>query len=214
MALSQVQIIQSLAEALAWFEKELSWGVSPAELNHLTGRIGELYAAMITRGQMALTVNQHGYDVVSAENERISVKTITTSTHVRFNGTTFAEVDRILVLRLNVDEGEASIEEILDCDAQSATEFMRESARGWTYVPSANKQPTRPVEDLKVLRHAYADGLEIRQYENMTIHLEKGGERLSPAKPYLREIASAKGINLLNGQGNPKNTRQFGADIL
>lgn len=28
--LSQVQIIQSLAEALSWFEKELSWGVSPA----------------------------------------------------------------------------------------------------------------------------------------------------------------------------------------
>ncbi len=38
--LTQVQIIQSLAEALSWFEKEVSWGVSPAELNHLTGRIG------------------------------------------------------------------------------------------------------------------------------------------------------------------------------
>lgn len=49
--LTQVQIIQSLAEALSWFEKELSWGVAPADLNHLTGRIGELYAAMITRGK-------------------------------------------------------------------------------------------------------------------------------------------------------------------
>ena len=46
--LTQVQIIQSLAEALSWFEKELSWGVSPGELNHLTGRIGELYAAEIS----------------------------------------------------------------------------------------------------------------------------------------------------------------------
>jgi hypothetical protein len=60
--LSQVQIIQSLAEALSWFEKELGWGVAPAELNHLTGRIGELYAAMITRGQMALATNQQGLD--------------------------------------------------------------------------------------------------------------------------------------------------------
>ena len=72
--LTQVQIIQSLAEALSWFEKEVSWGVSPGELNHLTGRIGELYAAMITRGQMAIDTNQHGYDVVSASNERVSVK--------------------------------------------------------------------------------------------------------------------------------------------
>ena len=37
--LTQVQIIQSLTEALAWFEKELSWGVPPAELNHLTGDV-------------------------------------------------------------------------------------------------------------------------------------------------------------------------------
>ncbi|WP_419727787.1 hypothetical protein [Lichenicola sp.] len=28
-SLSQVQIIRSLAEALAWFEKELGWGVIP-----------------------------------------------------------------------------------------------------------------------------------------------------------------------------------------
>ncbi len=40
--LTQVQIIQSLAEALSWFEKEIGWGVRPSELNHLTGRIGEL----------------------------------------------------------------------------------------------------------------------------------------------------------------------------
>src|SRR6218665_3050245 len=64
--LTQVQIIQSLAEALSWFEKEISWGVSLGELRHLTGRIGELYAAMITRGQMTLDTNQRGYDVVSA----------------------------------------------------------------------------------------------------------------------------------------------------
>ncbi len=76
MPLTQVQVIQSLGEALSWFERELAWGVAPGELRHLTGRIGELYAAMITRGQMALDTNQRGYDVISAENERISVKTV------------------------------------------------------------------------------------------------------------------------------------------
>ncbi len=74
MALTQMQLIQSLGEALAWFEREINWGVPATELRHLCGRIGELYVAMITNGQMATQVNQRGYDVVSAAGERISVK--------------------------------------------------------------------------------------------------------------------------------------------
>ena len=73
MALTQMQLIQSLGEAMSWFERELSWGVPPTELRHLCGRIGELYAALITNGQMAPEVNQRGYDVVSGLGERISV---------------------------------------------------------------------------------------------------------------------------------------------
>lgn len=46
MALTQMQLIQSLGEAMAWFEKELTWGVPEQELRHLSGRIGELYVAM------------------------------------------------------------------------------------------------------------------------------------------------------------------------
>lgn len=42
MALTQMQIIQSLGEAMAWFERELQWGVPATELRHLCGRIGEL----------------------------------------------------------------------------------------------------------------------------------------------------------------------------
>lgn len=67
MALTQMQIIQSLGEAMAWFERELNWGVPPTDLRHLCGRIGELYAALITNGQMTTEVNQQGYDVVSGE---------------------------------------------------------------------------------------------------------------------------------------------------
>lgn len=65
MALTQMQIIQSLGEAMSWFERVLQWGVPPTELRHLCGRIGELYAALISNGQMALAVNQQGYDVVT-----------------------------------------------------------------------------------------------------------------------------------------------------
>lgn len=95
MSLSQTQIIRSLSEALQWFEKELAWGAPIAELRHLTGRIGELYAAMITRGQLALSVNQAGYDVVSAEGEKISVKTFTSSTRINFNANTLDHVGRV-----------------------------------------------------------------------------------------------------------------------
>jgi Family of unknown function (DUF6998) len=149
--LTQVQIIQSLAEALSWFEKELSWGVAPAEMNHLTGRIGELYVAMITRGQMALETNQRGYDVVSALNERISVKTITTSTHVTFNSATFEFVDRIIVLRVNVDQDNGiSVEEIFDEPAEKAKEKMRSSGSNYLYpIPRASSRERRPIEELR-----------------------------------------------------------------
>ena len=104
MALTQMQLIQSLGEAMSWFERELGWGVQPTELRHLCGRIGELYAALITNGQMAPEVNQRGYDVVSGDGERISVKTtakMNGSGHISFNANAFVFVDRVIVLRMN-----------------------------------------------------------------------------------------------------------------
>jgi hypothetical protein len=50
MALTQIQIIQSLGEAMTWLERELNWGNPVTELRHLIGRIGELYIAMLTNG--------------------------------------------------------------------------------------------------------------------------------------------------------------------
>ena len=109
MSLSQFQIIQSLGKSLEWLQQELSWGVSAQELSHLTGRIGELYTAMYTYGQMALENNQHGYDVISSDGERISVKTITTSNHVSFTKSTLSYVDRIVILEINTTDLEINI---------------------------------------------------------------------------------------------------------
>lgn len=214
MPLSQIQIIQSLAEALSWFEKELGWGVAPAELNHLTGRIGELYAAMITRGQMALSPNQQGYDVVSADNERISVKTVTTSSHVSFNAATFDLVDRVIVLRLNVAEGEASIEELLDCPADEVRQNLRYSAGKYIFSTSSQSQAKRDAEDLRIIASVRHGAHVVQQYENGTILVETSGNREVTAKPALRAIAGEIGVGLVNGSGNPKNTRQLGADII
>ncbi len=215
MALSQTQVIQSLAEALSWFEKELDWGVAPAELSHLTGRIGELYAAMITCGQMALETNQKGYDVISSANERISVKTVTSSIHVSFNPNTFDLVDRVMILRINVVEDEGvSVETILDC---SAVEFLEGYGKGkgkYVYNVSGKSKPKKSLENLEISDSASWRDMVVRQYENETMQVLVSGEVQKMAKPHLRKIALELGVDLLNGNSRKKNTRQLGADIL
>lgn len=215
MSLSQTQVIQSLAEALGWFEKELGWGVAPAELNHLTGRIGELYAAMITRGQMALDTNQQGYDVISAENEKISVKTVTSSSHVSFNPNTFDKVNRVMVLRVNIDDDEGvSIVTLLDCSAKDFLEKYGKSTGKYTFNTQGEKRPRQSLDNLKVSNEAaYGDYL-IRQYENYTIQVQKSGTQQKVTKPHLRDIAAAIGVDLLNSNSNLKNTRTLGDDII
>lgn len=214
--LSQVQIIQSLAEALSWFEKEVSWGVSPGELNHLTGRIGELYAAMITRGQMALETNQHGYDVVSASNERISVKTVTTSNHVTFNQNTFHHVDRVMVLRINADDEKGvSVEELLDTSAQDAQRLMRSRDGKFIYSVVRGNREERPVEDLAITARACYAEFEIVQYESGAIRIRRNGEvQQLVVKESLRTIATEVGVDLFNSKGGLKNTQQLGADVI
>jgi hypothetical protein len=212
--LSQVQIIKSLGEALSWLEREMSWGVKPASLPHLTGRIGELYAAMVTRGQMALATNQVGYDIVTAAGEHVSVKTITTSTHVTFNHSTFNHVDRVMVLRLNFDGDEASIEEILDCTAAEAVELM--TLKGSKYQLSTYKKSNDTIDlsDLKIVSTANHEGDTIAQYENATIKVSRGNTVYSNTIAALKNISSKIGVNHLNGLGNPKNTRSLGADVI
>jgi hypothetical protein len=214
MSLSQVQIIRSLGEALTWFEKELAWGVQASQLGHLTGRIGELYAAMITRGQMALATNQHGYDIISADRERVSVKTVTTSSHVSFKKSTLHHVDRVLVLRLNVDEGEASIEEVLDCSTEELRTVALETATDHSYRIRSPRRPALPLEGLAVAAEAKSGSYRIVRYENGSIAIEQGSEQLSPVMPILRQIAAEHGVSLTNTEGGSRNTRQLGAEVI
>jgi hypothetical protein len=215
--LSQVQIIQSLAEALSWFEKEVRWGVSPGELGHLTGRIGELYVAMTTRGQMALDTNQLGYDVVSALNERISVKTITSSNHVRFKLSTFDRVDRVVILRINVsDEDGVSIEELLDEPAENARKLMRQREHDLYWpVPTDTQREQRPVEDLAITARATWRDIELVRFENGAIRIRRDDVIQNVVvKDILRELAPVLGVDILNAAGEPKNTRLLGADVI
>lgn len=213
MALSQTQIIRSLGDALAWMEKEIQWEVSPAQLGHLTGRIGELYAAMITRGQMALSVNQKGYDVVSGDNERISVKTITSSNHARINKNTLNEVDRIIVLRLHVDEDDISIEEVVDLPTADLLLHCRDCGTHYVY-PIREKRRSQPIEHMKIVKEAKYGSYKIKEYENGAIQIENNGIVERVTKPILREVATRLGVSLLNSNGNNRNTRQLGSEVI
>lgn len=214
--LSQIQIIQSLAEALTWFEKELAWGVASGELNHLTGRIGELYVAMLTRGQMALATNQRGYDVVSAEGERISVKTVTTSVQARFNANTLEFVDRIIVLRINIDEDAGvSVETLLDIRNEDFASRLRYLATGAIDFPIPTRRlPVRALSEQCVEAEATIDGYLVQQYESGTIAVSRDRIPVTVVKPVLRELAVKLGVDLLNSNDRPRNTRQLGAGII
>jgi len=212
--LTQSQTIRALADALDWFEKELGWGVAPASLSHLTGRIGELYVAVMTRGQMATKAMQKGYDVVSDDGERISVKTVTSSGHVTFNKDTLSEVDRVIVLRISVDETDPSIEELLDYTVSELPSLCKEYAGKLVLPISSTGKHAKAPRDLKVIDSAFHSYFEIRQLENSTILTFDRGAAVSPAKPLLRRIAHEVGVDVLNRNGNPKNTRSLGADII
>ena len=216
MALTQMQLIQSLGEALAWFEREINWGVPATGLRHLCGRIGELYVAMITNGQMATQVDQRGYDVVSAAGERISVKTTAQSGyegHVSFNQNSLALVDRVVVLRVNTEEMQVEI--LLDkpVDEVLALCSGRESGRPSLPLRRCISKPASS-EPPKSLKQVIYKGRVVKELETGPIEVSFNGIPQVPAKPVLRELAMSLNIGLLNSNGNPLNTRQLGTQII
>lgn len=217
MALTQMQVIQSLGEAMAWFERELNWGVPATELRHLSGRIGELYAALITNGQMATSVNQHGYDVVSADGERISVKTTArmgSSGQISFNPNTLELVDRIIILRINTED--MQIETLLNELTADALILTGERTNKDKLVIPMSKLVSKSKARLKIptITSATFDDYFINELENGSIEITQGGSSISPVKPVLREIARKLNIPTINGNGNNYNTRQLGSLVI
>lgn len=214
--LSQVQIIRSLGEALGWLERELEWGAPVSELRHLTGRIGELYAAMLTRGQMATAVNQRGYDVVSSDGERISVKTVTTSGRTPFNAQTLDLVDRIMVFRIVTDRDEGvSIETLLDIGRPDFAANLRYLPNGEIdYLIRTKPRVKRPLDAQSIVADAGFNRWIVKQYESGTIEVLQDGDVLPVAMPCLRELAVTLGVNLRNSNEQPRNTRQLGAAVI
>ncbi|BBM03243.1 hypothetical protein [Microbulbifer sp. GL-2] len=192
-------------------------GLKPTELRHLVGRIGELYAALITNGQMATEVNQHGYDVVSASGERVSVKTTAkmgASGYVSFNPNTLNQVDRVIILRINTDE--MQIETLINESIPKAIEFMgNPDANGKVNVAlSRLLSPRKPDSEMLAIKQVKYRKYQIVELENGTIEVKVNDEVASPSKPVLREIATSLNISHFNSNGNQYNTRQLGSLII
>ena len=222
MALTQTQIIQSLGEALTWFQRELAWGVNASELKHLTGRIGELYAALITNGRMAEMSQQKGYDVVSSNGERISVKTTTMTSgsgHVSFNPRTLEVVDRIIVLQIAIDgqddAQDLQIKVLLDKPTQELLRILGSERNGKCELALSKLLSEKPkIREPQPAVEVEFNGFTVQEMETGTIILLKDGSSVLPVKPVLREFAKELNIALLNASGNPLNTRQLGSLVI
>ncbi|MGI9364698.1 MAG: DUF6998 domain-containing protein [Rhizobiaceae bacterium] len=191
-------------------------------MRHLTGRIGELYAAMITRGQMALETNQRGYDVVAADGRRVSVKTYTSKCPATFKASTFDQVDWVIVLRFLIEDGELSIVEDIDCAANGVATTGVNNA-GFYSIPSTLRDAGSfgagriPIEQLRKLRktdEVLYDVYRIVRFENASVIVERGDVVEPVAKPILRKIAEKIGVNIYRDTGEQKNTRTLGLEVI
>ncbi|CUW97581.1 conserved hypothetical protein [Agrobacterium fabacearum S56] len=159
---------------------------------------------------------RQGYDVLSASNERISVETITRSTHVDFNLNTFHHVDRVIVVRVNVDDDKGiSVEELLNEPVGDARQLMRGQGGKLVYPIKRGTREERTVESLEIAGKASYSDFEIVKYENGAIRIFRHGEPQQVVfKETLRSVAAEIGVDLFNSKGGLKNTQQLGADVI
>ena len=214
MALSQMQTIQSLGNNLAILQQEVeSFGVPATEIRHLVGRIGELYACVITNGQMALNTNEKGYDVVSITGERISVKTTattTTSGGALFNLNTLHLVDRIMIIRINED---LEIDVLLDEPVEEARKLMHKGTIAYSKLFGTGRNNIN-LDKIPIVKQVEYKDCTIIEYENGSIAVHQHEKMVTPTKPLLRELANSLNISVLNGNGNQHNTRTLGSLII
>ena len=212
MAINQMELIQSLGEAMSWLQREVSWDVAPTEMSHLCGRVGELYAAVITNGQMAWSVHLKGYDVVSGTGERISVKTTAQAErrgHVAFNENTLAWVDRVMVLRINIED--KCVETLLDADIAHAMAQMSTAKAGKRTLSLSKLQTQRKERaSIAVVNSQAYQNYVVNELETGAIEVCKDGQVCPVSKHALHTLASTLAVPTVNSGGNALNTRELG----
>ncbi len=217
MVLTQMQIIQSLGETMAWFEREIGWGIPPKELPHLIDRIGTLYAALITNGQMATEAFQIGYDIVSMLGEKVAVKTVALPSDtnlVSFLPNALEQIDRIIILGINTEE--MQIEILMNKTKKDALAMLgnlnavgKVSFNLSTLIKKPDDTSAIPVK-----RSAVFEEWTLQELVTGAVKVLKSGEPLEPAKPEFRRIAASMGLSIYNGNGAPLDTRRLGSMLI
>ncbi|WP_028451966.1 DUF6998 domain-containing protein [Chitinilyticum aquatile] len=215
MGMTQIQLIQSLGSHLGMLEQELEFDVPATELRHLIGRIGELYAALLTNGRLASEVNQRGHDVVGKNGQRISVKTTAKAQpgQVSVNANTANEFDRLLILRVNTDEME--IEVLRDLEGGELREALGKEKDGKYIVnvhrPRVENNLVRPLKVVRsVAKIVAGNEFVVSELENGSVEIKKNGVVESNTKQACRLLAREIGMSIVNVSGNFHNTRQLG----
>jgi hypothetical protein len=76
------------------------FGVKPTEVRHLIGRLGEFECALLVGGTLAHRANQHGFDVVSKDGRKISVKATAQKTgFIAISEKTLHHADDLMLLQ-------------------------------------------------------------------------------------------------------------------
>jgi hypothetical protein len=115
-----------IAASRAAYIAGIEAGISPQELRAHTGVIGEAFVADYLGVRLTIANNQRGYDLEDADGLRVSVKTITTSTHISLNEKTLDQVDRIIVVWLDTIEDQLDVVVVYDSGVE---DFLSQSAR-------------------------------------------------------------------------------------
>jgi len=138
---------------------------------------------------MAPNTNEKGYDVVSNNGERISVKTTattTTSGGALFNLKTLEYVDRVMIMRINED---LEIEVLLDASTDEARDLMHNGTIAYSKLLGTGRNNIN-LDKIPIVKEADYGGYKIVEYENGSITVHEEGKMISPAKPILRELAT------------------------
>ncbi len=215
MASSQIEQIRSLDEAMQWFERELQWGVPVSELTHLVGRIGNLYVAVHSNGQLAVGHTQLGYDVVSVTGERYSVSAIagtTISGEINFTRSRLERVDRVATVFFNTDEMDVQI--LLDSPVADLEEYV--TVQGDKIIlPIEQLIPVKKSRtEITVLREVKYKDYMLFELENGDIEIELYGEPVPNMRNALLKIAQAIGVPIQRGMGRVNNSRVVGTMVI
>lgn len=216
MALTQLQLLESLQETLRWFERELQWGVPASELLHLVGRIGEIYTALYCGGQLAVNSKQMGYDVVCRYGTRYSVNCVAAKTiqgEINFTRDMLEQVDRVAVLFLDVEDLEVNM--VLDCAVEDLGEYITAQEGGKLILSLANLIPQRrDRSELVALRELLYKDYLLRELETGDVEIELYGNLVDHPRSYLKKLAVELGVSFHSGMGDVRSGRMLGIRVM